>query len=168
MRFTIHTIAFLLASTQVHAQTARPACLTACFSSSPASSQCDGNETGTALATCTCNTLRGSNLIRCIKQCSTADQAVYAGGVPEACRSELFPGIVASAAGTTTSSTTSASLAVSTAPGTSTTSRSASPNSSSSSVTGGSTGSTAAAGSADGLGVPGLLVAGSFLVALGL
>ena len=107
MRFQPTTLLALLPLSV--AQTTNPPCVTDCTTKNPVSSQCDGNETGSALDTCRCNTFLGATkMITCIKACSAADQAVFAGRLPEACRGDLFPGLTV-APGTTTTTTTGAS-----------------------------------------------------------
>jgi hypothetical protein len=69
-------------------------CVTTCETEHPAASMCSGNETGKALAECTCESFTAANpTIECIKKCPTADQSQYAAGLPSLCRGELFPGV---------------------------------------------------------------------------
>jgi hypothetical protein len=112
MRFYLNAIVLILAGMQVQAQSTSPQCIQSCGTAHPTSSQCDGNETGAALSTCTCNTLLNSQLLQCFRQCSTADQAVYAASIPEPCRSQLFPNVPAVSTSTSVvvSSTTSTSV----------------------------------------------------------
>ncbi|KAK4167846.1 hypothetical protein QBC43DRAFT_361456 [Cladorrhinum sp. PSN259] len=94
-----------------------PPCIDECMTKNPVSSWCDGDETGAALDECRCSTFLGAtSMFTCIKSCSTADQAVLAGNLPELCRNRLLPGITPS---TTQTSTGSAATTPSTTSGSS-------------------------------------------------
>jgi hypothetical protein len=93
---TTTSILYLFSGTQVFAQSKDPLCIRTCADQYPTSSWCNGDETGTALSTCLCNTLLGSQLLQCwTDQCSDADKATYLvnAKVPEPCRNQLFPGV---------------------------------------------------------------------------
>jgi len=85
----------LLGTYQVLAQnSSNPPCIKDCVSKNLVSSQCDGDETGAALDRCECATFRGATrMLTCVKACPTAEQAVFAGGLPELCREALLPGV---------------------------------------------------------------------------
>ncbi|KAJ6038284.1 uncharacterized protein N7446_005098 [Penicillium canescens] len=71
-------------------------CVETCLTSHPILSSCDGDEEGQALADCTCASFIGGNqdpMIKCIKECPTADQSEYSSTLPDECRGELFPGV---------------------------------------------------------------------------
>lgn len=107
-RLIMRSTALILAAitaTYVLAQNTNPACIKDCTSRLAISSHCDGGETGAALDRCTCNTWLGgsaSPLVTCIKACPTADQSVFVSKIPELCRGDLFPGVTASSATTST------------------------------------------------------------------
>ncbi|CAL5874954.1 uncharacterized protein PFLUO_LOCUS9257 [Penicillium psychrofluorescens] len=80
-------------------------CVTACETDHPVISMCNGNETGKALAECTCASFTDTSpMIKCIKKCPTADQSQYAAGLPSLCRGELFPGVQVSSTTATSAS----------------------------------------------------------------
>lgn len=104
-------------------------CVETCLTSHPILSSCDGDEEGQALADCICGSFIGGNqdpLIKCIKECPTADQWEYSSNLPDECRGKLFPGVKVSSttatsvqgalasSGTTSPSRTSSSTTVTT------------------------------------------------------
>lgn len=92
--FSIFAAVVTLAGTRSLAQNTSPDCISTCADQFPTSSQCDGDETGTARSTCMCNTLMGSPLLQCwTDQCSDADKAAYAQSIEPPCRDQLFTGL---------------------------------------------------------------------------
>lgn len=85
-------------------------CADSCGNSHPTASFCNGDETGSALDDCLCQSyLSAPDLIGCIRACPSAQVSAFAAEVPTKCRSTLFPGVNAAPAGTaTTAATTSA------------------------------------------------------------
>lgn len=107
------TLLFLALTLPVIAQSNTP-CISAC---PPVSSFCDGDETGDALAKCTCQSYVGATtLFNCIKQCPTSEQEIFAGRLPTLCRDSLLPGVAAASSSTesTVTSTGSSSSPTST------------------------------------------------------
>ncbi|KAJ5605823.1 hypothetical protein N7510_008604 [Penicillium lagena] len=101
--FLFGAASLLAATPSVWAATSQ--CVQTCETSHPAISMCTGSETGKALAECTCASFTAASpMIKCIKQCPTADQSQYAAGLPSLCRGELFPGVKVSSATTTSAS----------------------------------------------------------------
>ena len=97
------------------------ACVNSCISTDPVSSACDGSETGTALAQCTCASFPPGNLlITCIQTCPQDQQLVFAEGLPSLCAQNLFPNLDLSSASSSAggSAATSASGSGETATGT--------------------------------------------------
>ncbi|RHZ60712.1 uncharacterized protein CDV56_108106 [Aspergillus thermomutatus] len=82
-------------------------CVTNCETSHLESSACQGDETGQALADCTCASFQGPKdpMIVCIKACPAADVAAFAAGIPTECRGKLFPEISAVSSSGTASQT---------------------------------------------------------------
>lgn len=85
------SVALLVPTTFAQSDSPLPSCVTDCFNEFPTSSWCDGDETGEDLAECTCQSLRGSNLLNCIYDCSDEDQNDYAQVLVGSCKKELFP-----------------------------------------------------------------------------
>ncbi|KAJ5815363.1 hypothetical protein N7474_007140 [Penicillium riverlandense] len=96
--------ASLLAMTQ-SVWAANSQCVENCEVKHATVSWCNGNETGKALAKCTCASFTTTTpMIKCIKECPTADQSQFAAGLPSMCRGELFPGVKVSSTTTTSAS----------------------------------------------------------------
>lgn len=114
----LHLPALILSQSD---SSSNPPCVASCVTKNPTSSQCNGNETGTALDDCTCKTYESASaLISCINKCPAAQANDFASNVPEECRATLFPnfpGIKAggAAAGLTSTSTSTTAAATSTA-----------------------------------------------------
>lgn len=161
-----------LLSNLVQAQTENGPCVTACFSSNPKSSFCDGDEQGTALDQCRCASysLTGDPQIQCIQACPEDQQLIFANNLPDLCNALLFPNLDLSAPSSATAENTASTASAPTvAPTGSTTSGSgaASATSSAASVTASATASaTGTAGSAATRDLP-LGVFGSIACALG-
>ncbi|PMD16872.1 hypothetical protein NA56DRAFT_649155 [Hyaloscypha hepaticicola] len=125
------------------AQSDTPACVASCEKTSPAASFCDGTETGSALASCECQSLIGSNLVTCIKTCPSSQISWFASQQPALCQDMLFPGVSVSAAATSTAAGSGSSNTATTAAttsGTTTPSSSSSATPSQSAKAGGGTG----------------------------
>jgi cobalamin biosynthesis Mg chelatase CobN len=103
---TVVTALLLASSTLAQSQSQ---CVTNCETSNLEVSACEGNETGQALADCTCASFMGPTdpMLVCIKSCPGADVAAFAAGIPDECRGKLFPNVtVASGSGGASASPT--------------------------------------------------------------
>ncbi|KAF4153011.1 hypothetical protein CNMCM8927_006254 [Aspergillus lentulus] len=108
MHLTNTIITALLVASSALAQS-QSQCVTNCETSNLEVSACEGNETGQALADCTCASFQGPSdpMLVCIKSCPAADVAAFAAGIPAECRDKLLPDIsVASGSGSGTASPT--------------------------------------------------------------
>ncbi|KAE9372679.1 hypothetical protein N431DRAFT_439742 [Stipitochalara longipes BDJ] len=143
----------------VLAQSSTPPCVASCETTSPASSTCNGDETGAALDQCNCQSLIGTNLITCIKACPSDQVSVFAAGVPSLCRGTLFPGVSVSSTGGA-AATTSAGTGTGNGGAATTTSKTASPTGSP------SPSSTVKAGGGSGAAVKGRELSTSFAAAV--
>lgn len=154
----------------VQAQTENGACVTACFSSNPKSSFCDGDEEGAALDQCRCASysLTGDPQIECIKACPEDQQLTFANNLPDLCNALLFPNLdLSTPSSATVENTASTASAPTVAPTGSTTSGSGATSTTSSAASAGTASATGTAGSDATRDLP-LGVFGSLACALGL
>ncbi|GFF48063.1 hypothetical protein IFM46972_08455 [Aspergillus udagawae] len=108
MHLTSTVVTALLLASSALAQS-QSQCVTSCETSHLEVSACEGNETGQALADCTCASFMGPTdpMLVCIKSCPTADVAAFAAGIPAECRGKLFPNVtVTSGSGSSSASPT--------------------------------------------------------------
>ncbi|GIK07653.1 hypothetical protein Aspvir_003319 [Aspergillus viridinutans] len=134
MHLTNTIVTALLLASSALAQS-QSQCVTSCETSHLEVSACEGNETGQALADCTCASFQGPSdpMLVCIQSCPAADVAAFAAGIPAECRGKLFPDIT-----------------VATGSGSGTASQTQTKSSSSTTTTGSSTGSTTTGAAATG------------------
>lgn len=94
MLFSTHALALLAASIPVMAQLSKyPECIRSCITNNSFSSFCDGDESGQDLDKCTCESLVGVPMIKCMQDCPVSNQALYAAKLPAMCRNTLFPAV---------------------------------------------------------------------------
>ncbi|KAK5056221.1 hypothetical protein LTR84_012774 [Exophiala bonariae] len=138
-----------LFSNIVQAQTENGACVTACFSSNPKSSFCDGDEQGTALDQCRCASysLTGDPQIECIKLCPEDQQLIFANQLPDLCNALLFPNLDLSAPSSATAENTASAASSPTAAPTGSTTSGSGAASATSSAASGTASATGSAGS---------------------
>lgn len=111
----LHLPALILSQSD---SSSNPPCVASCVTKNPTSSQCNGDETGSALDDCTCKSYESASaLIGCINKCPAAQANAFASNVPEECRATLFPnfpGVKAGGAAAGLTSTTAAATSTAT------------------------------------------------------